>query len=478
VADSYILGIPSGAAGATQIQLASYTRADPGPNFANDFEKQVFVEGPNTEGYLSHEETTLRRMSFPLTLIASRSIPNLGLYDQEALLKRLSRPGAYLDLKPQGATTAVRFDVVAGQWEPQYDIRHNREGISLGTLKLVTKPYGYWPTWITLASHGALSGRDALANGMSLATPIIGDVPGEGRIAINASVVAGYPPDFIAWSLAARPSFTTVIKVASTTWGGLATYMPTTNIYGFDGASGMQMNTWWNSGVWTLGGWHVIPAAMEPAYRGRFRVYAHARSSPAPEDLGLLVDTSNAIHAAMASSQPVANPINNYAPAGQIIDLGEITLPPTASGAAQAPLIRIWVRHGGAASQYIHWGGMFLLPLDGPHGVLPHGLQIHDPIYQSLWCGGLELDAANRRAGVRELSDNLNGYTPLGNAYRTYRGGLPYVGASTNKLILLPGLNYQASLLTPSYAPGFDLNQQITAATIQYRPRFRFVKGL
>src|SRR3990167_4399044 len=134
MADSYVLVGPDSG---TQVDLASYTRAE-GIDFgAAGLLKAKLIETPYAEGGLAFEQSGPRQMVFPLILRGSQSIPNLGLYDQEALLRRLARPGAALDPKPPGATTAVRFDVLTGRYElGDYSPHQARESLRLGKLVL------------------------------------------------------------------------------------------------------------------------------------------------------------------------------------------------------------------------------------------------------------------------------------------------------------------------------------------------------
>ncbi len=474
--DSFVL---TGPGAGTQVEFASYSGA---PDFGQkDLLKAVYLESPFTEGALSHEQTGPRKMAFPLILRGSQAISNLSLYDQESLFRKLARPGAVLDLKPQGATTAVRFDVLSGRYEFDYHVAHNREGIRLGTLKLETRPFGYWPTWILLASVASVG-----PSGIAITGSILGDAPAQARLVYQPTSQGFNNPDFLAWSLAARASFVPLIRVASTTFSGdtliVATYRPSANTAAFETATSMQLQLASPGPTYyRLIAHPRIPTALEPAYRGRFRCYAALVDNA--HYFTISVDVSETIHGPMASAGQVATVYNFYGADGQmLLDLGEITLPPAASGQQQSPFVRFWgkpatTNHLGVATPTLDWGGLYLLPVDGESGVMPRGLNVFatGPYAQATFLG-LDLDAAARRAVLRGYAADLDSLEPFGNAYRTYRGGLPHVGASTRVLHLLHGVGNATNAET--VGPGVKGGVQSAAVSLQYRPRFQFMRGL
>src|SRR5262245_29084321 len=119
--DSWILNgnlpaIPS--PGATQVELASYCIAEEGIDFGADaLFQNAYSENPGFEGgRFAFRHSTVRRFRFPLRLASSWPGPN-GLNGLEDHIRKLARgpQNAYIDLLPESATYAIRFDVIDGR---------------------------------------------------------------------------------------------------------------------------------------------------------------------------------------------------------------------------------------------------------------------------------------------------------------------------------------------------------------------------
>lgn len=454
--------------GGTAIEIGTYAIADRVDFGTRGLLKAGFVEGPHTEGALAVEETVVRKMSFPLILGASRSMPALGLFDQEALLRKAARPGAVVDVLPQGATTAVRFDVLAGRFEFDYNIHHNREGVRIGTLELETKPYGYWPTMILLASVASV----ALPGAVTWAGSIIGDAPGLAKIVVQPTVASIYPSgswpaDFLALAISHRASHQSLLRPAS------FAFLAGASLLGEAFAPASQAVRYaasQNQADWLQMTRYVIASALEPAYRGRFRAFGWFKLSPSqalpwrtsldavPEHLASFAALGS--YAAVATIVPqVASGVPGAfgpqpSPAYQLLDLGELTLPPVGSGLGGGQALRVWAAPGaadvGVASPVITFGGLFLQPLDSDFaGMLPRGLAV--PSISAPSPGRLVLDSEAGQAIVSGYGLNLATAQPWANAWQHYRGPLPQVASGVRLDILHGTRKTNVSVSAPSY---------------------------
>jgi len=455
--DSFVLTAPGAG---TQVEFASYSGP---PDFGQkDLLKAALVETPFTEGALSHELTGPRKMSFPLILRGSQSISNLGLYDQEALFRELARPGALLDLKPQGATTAVRFDVLSGRYEFDYGVHLNREGIRLGTLELETLPFGYWPTEILLASVASV----ALPGALTWAGSLIGDAPALFKIVIQPTVASSVPAgtwlaDALAYSLTRTASHIAHFRAASLS----ALLSPATLVGEAVAVSSQVLNLYLSP---TQGGWTAIAAydlasALEPAHRGHYRAFGWFKLGGPPQKLPWYVSLD---------AVPLANPAAAFASAAEVatvppalsagpvyygaeptpgyalLDLGALTLPAFASGYGGGQRLRLWVSPAtpniGVGSPIFGFAGLYLLP--EPVAVLPRGLA--QPTLISPSAGRLTHDAVTRLAVISDTSLNLATANPLANALAHLRGAFPQAGSA----IRLDLLGAARRSFLPNYA--------------------------
>lgn len=134
------------------IQLGSYLMADPGPDYGSaDLQQRLITSNPMTVGgRLAYESFGPRAFNLPLRLASG----GLSLPALESLVRFNARSGGYVDIQPLNVASseAVRFDVLSGRWEPDYDLHMNRHSRRMGWLRLDVQPFGYWPTWITLVA--------------------------------------------------------------------------------------------------------------------------------------------------------------------------------------------------------------------------------------------------------------------------------------------------------------------------------------
>lgn len=483
--DSYILSFAG-----TQVDVASFTRGDPGADFGSaDLLKSSFIEGPWTDGAHVIEEARVRRMQFPLILAGSRSIPNLGLEDAEALLRKLAHSGAVLDLRPQGASAYTRFDVLSGRYDFAYSVHQNREGLRLGRLSLETKPYGYWPTSILLASSASVAMHGSLSFGGS----IIGDAPGLARIIVQPTVASNiaagsWMPDYVGWALTHRSSQLAHIQAAS-----LGLFANASLMTDFAPASqSVRYAASQNQGTWTQITAFHLDKDLEPAHRGRFRAFGWFRVEPS-QALPWMVTLDAVPQAnpsmAMASYMPIGTIPPAVAsgapgafgaqpsPAYILHELGEITLPVTPSGVAAGQRLRVWMAPAttnvGVASPVLLVGGLHLLAADSDGmGILPRGLAYPTVLTPS--AGRLVLDSYVGHAAISHTDFNLPSLGPVANAWQHYRGPLPRV-ASAVRLDLLGGSRKTASGAT---GPVVQNAPAFAAVSVSYTPRFQFVKGL
>ena len=479
--ESYRLTNPGGA---TTYDLASWMRFEEGPDFGDAWMSAHYAENPAADGgQFAYENIGVRTMTFPI------------------LVPIAARPGAFLDIQLANVATsdAIRFDVLGGRYKPDYRLREQQISIRRGTLELDVQPFGYLPTNILLASVASLGlpGMATVPGGQ-----IVGDVPGLGLIEIINDVPVGtnYPAgtwrvDFLAWSLGGGASYRAFWGAGSTLTGDSVTF-GTASLAGdaFAPASqGRQIVASQNLAAWKNAVRIDLTAALEPAYRSRFRFYTWAKLGPS-QSLPWYVsgDVAAYTNQALASSAPIAtlapavasgpSTIGAYgaqpSPAYTLLDLGEVTIPAVPSGATSTPLIRVWVSPAtsnvGVATTTLTFGGIYLQRLDGAAGVIPRGIVVPTTNATTYQVPNVTIDANTRTALVG----------PPGNAVSAdlaahYRGNFPFVGASAQRLDLLIGERY----IGPLAATGpivRSFNEALTAdhLAVSYRPRFAFVRGL
>jgi len=558
-----ILVFPPGASGlasawASTIQLGSWLDPEVGVDYgAKGLIRSIEAGNALVDGgQFGYRSAPIRHMAIPL--IVNTASPAMW----EGMLARAAMPGAIIAVQPElvPSAQAVYFDVIDGRYEPEHNIFHNRVGVRKGVLYLDTQPYGYWPTEILLASSASVGWNGALAvNGAS----VIGDVPPLAHILVQPTSASVYMPtgswfaDMLAWSLAGRPSFVPMMPAAkfvyratNLPWGdsnGPAALAYPASLIGDKYAPASQawkvtpslgaIPGFASAYPWTLlfsSSSLAIPSALEPAYRGRFRAFAFARSAPSNYPWNMIVDaaplgqgpalaSANQLatwaQAAFPSSlYYIATTISSYigagnpggatsfipSPAYQILDLGELSLPPSGSGFQQSVELRVWGAPGPSAndstgSVQLYFGGLYLLPLDGAAGILTGGLT-----YPSVGAWGPTV------MGASDLSNDtapgsilyIVGASPasmfqaafeMGNRFTDsflvvspstasqaltdvralHRGISPRLGASTSQLVLLSG-DKRAGASTPVVQANFEFAE----VSVSYRPLFQFLAGV
>lgn len=458
--DNYWLTGPQG----SQINIGSWVRPDPGPDFGtHGLLKSIFSDNPLTEGgVLSIEDTGPRAMKYPL-IVPSGGISGQSLTTIESQLRLLARPGAVIDLQVDGTPTAemVRFDVLAGRWEPDYAIFVNRAGRRLGTLELDVQPFGYWPTWILLASSASVGMPGFLAvPGAS----VNGDYPGFAKLCVAPTNPVNLPlgswmPDLVGWSLAGRASFNGFYTAAQLTANLTATLLGQAIA---PASQTLQIFPSRTQGGWTTLAYQTIPSGLEAAHRGRFRAYAYLQVQPsmaAPFQFAADIVSAYNPGAALASYGPVATLGSPRALASDgpyvaaasnayhILNLGDLTLPPIGSGIPQDVRVRIWGSLGasdaGVATPIINLAGILLQPLDGPAGVIPRGLAQPTLAAPTAIPGRLSIDSYNRTIMAAVPTGAVGSTIPMQSILGLARSMFPYVSGSTARLDLFDGSHQQ-----------------------------------
>jgi hypothetical protein len=468
--DSFVLYGPGGA---SPLQIGSWVDVAQGIDFgAAGLIKAQFIDTPFTEGALSFEEVGPRHMTFPLVV---GSGPWGSLTQTESLLRMLSRPGAYIDLQPEGvaSTEAVRFDILSGRWEPAYRTHVQRAVRRQGTLQLDSLPYGYWPTWITLASVASVG----LPGFLTIpAGSILGDAPARVELVFAATDSGGgtptFLPDAIMWANAGRGgSFSAILSAAWT--GGL----------GASGAAAAFASQYKQASfaaaasAWTTPFVYTIASALEPVYRGRFRAFALMQPASAGiASVQMILDSAPAVGSgreALASAGQIATVIGSPIIGFQALDLGEITLPPVASGVQQAQLLRLWANVPSQASAMSHnFGGLYLLPADGEPGYVARGLA-----QPSIGANPTVSQVVTPRiGGDPEGFVGYIGSAPAAGLRRYAFGPIPRLGATVTRIDVVAFSRQAAATAQGPVRPSGQI--YAAPASVRFQPRFQFLKGL
>lgn len=556
-----ILLFPPGASGlasawASTIQLGSWLDPEVGVDYgAKGLIRSIqsgnaLIDG----GAFGYRSAPVRHMAIPLVI--NTASPAMW----EGMLARAAMPGAIVGIQPElvPSSQAVYFDVVDGRYEPDHNIFLNRAGRRKGTLFLETQPYGYWPTEIVLASSASVGWNGQLAvNGASM----IGDVSPLAHVIVQPTSASAYMPtgswyaDMLAWSLSGRPSFAPMIPAnqfvfmaSPPPWGAGGSGFYAASLSGDKYASGSQAwivtpstgqieSAQTQTMPWTLlfsSSRGAIPSALEPAYRGRFRVFALGRTTPSDYPWNVIVD---AVPAGAQQSLASANQIATWAqpvypsslyfvasgwlagatvgvkiawatsfspsPGYQIMDCGEMALPPMGSGFQGPVELRVWAAMGPsgrnaqapASNMQMWFGGLYMLPVDGPAGILVGGMAYpsvggwgptvnipSDAGLGSVWAN-YGASPATTIQGQFEMggiayTDSFLVTTPgasqaLSDVRAQHRGVAPRLGASTNNLSILIG-DRRAGLSAQTVQANFEFAR----VSVSYRPAFQFLFGV
>lgn len=473
----------------TQINIGSWLDKTQGVDYgAHDLIRQQLVQSAFVEGARMSYETSAgaRRMSFPLR-VPSGGVAGMSLDALEASLRQMVRPGGYLDIKPDGVPTGemVRFDILGG------DVAHRNYSVDMQriarrdvTLSLQTQPFGYWPTWIIAASVAsvAIHGGGKLA----MAAPI-GDAPALAELTFvptgPTQFAAGdvWYPDGFAWANGGRPSFVAALTGEGwAQWQYPASYgQPDSGVTPrrYLGATFMVFSAPPASAGFQNVGIYTIASALEPAYRGRFRVLLQTNNLARANQWAIdAVPGGQSAHigqAAFASAAQAATAPATSANAGEWLDLGEISLPPAASGVQSTEYLRLWsalASSGATTTAFIN--GVYLLPLDGDSGILARGLTSPTIGVGTTFLSNVALRLRADQGGVVGLLASQ----PSDDLTRHYRGVMPRMGATTLQLDLVAWQRRQggASLAADTFAA----TPAYAAVSLRYQPRFQFLKGI
>lgn len=477
--DNLFLTGPSG----TTLNVGSWLRPYDKPDYGSkSLLLQAYSENPFAEGgVLAYEHLGVRHMSLPVIMPSVAAFG--GLAALEGMFRLIARPGAVLDVQPQGVSDAIRFDVIGGRYEEDYDTYENTVMRRKGTIYLDTQPLGYLPTSILVASTASI----AVPGSLDLsAVSFIGDAPGLAELVVQPKMATAFGntgtwlPDAVFWSLGGRASMTPWWSTASMTSVDL-TSSGTANAFAY-GGSMMRIDVSPATAAWTAGPRIIIPTSLEPAYRGRFRVFALARLNPSMAGIwGMGVDAVGTLNygQAFASAAAVGTIQSTATPAFGVVDCGEVTLPPAASGLAQSVHLRTWfgitASQGMASSPRVDLAGLYLHSLDGANGFLANGL------YSRLPFGGVPTpnqfaaQSYERRVTSNQPVTDLSVRSPVNDVIGNHRGGLPMVAqASTSHLDVLIG----GRSVAVDTGPLFDSSHFSAAVSLSYRPRFFFLHGL
>lgn len=487
--------------------------------------RRSFLENPLVPGgVLTTESAGIRRMSVPVVLASSASY---SLADLERNVRRAIRPGAWLEYQGHGASTLMRIDIAGGDLVyERFSPRVAQVGRRPAMLRLDVQPFAYPASgMILLASTASV----ALPGNVGLATSM-GDMPGYLRIILAATAGATrYPPgvwnmDAVAWAV------TNNAAVSLEAQNGMATAVTLggpTSVSSYDqfappvgGAGGTTTNarifpqaaSGWRPALTWLSGWDPRTENFGIYKAGRYRAYAWARLGPSQALPWMLsFDCVPNLLQAMASAAPIATLAPAVAsgtpgawgaqpsPAYQLIDLGEVTVPPALpsgydglpSGQSLDYHFRLWAGAAtnsvGVSTPILDIGGAWLQHLDLSSGVLQRGLaqpthSVAGVATGSIKTGRLYLDGRPNRRSILITHGGaspgiLHRNEPLGDALQNYRGDVPaliphnFVGAPQN-LSLISGARSAASGAT---GPIVHAGPIYAAVSVEYSPQFVFL---
>lgn len=530
--DSYVLygaqGIGTGASG---IQLGTYVLADSVDFGAVGLQQPLIVGNPMRDGgVLAYSRANVRRMSFPM-ILPSGGLGGFSLTQVESFIRRNAAGGGYIDLQPANVPTAeaVRFDIISGRWEPDYDMRLNALSKRTGVMTLETQPYGYYPTWITLASV-TNAGGGPLIKQTFFGASILGDAPFApvrlqflcSNIDTNLASLGGtYVTDFMAWSIDrsptwGRPSMLVMASLAGGSAGHLAWRFGAGTFIADAFASAITPQlvhkTFIPPGVATGVALVSLQLSANYNYGGRHRLFTWAKLEPSGvQPLGLQIEgaflyqfgnsdyrpflnTATIIPNGMAVASSLAHGPSSgsygaiASSAYVMYDLGEVSfqVPTYPIGYANAVLNVYYTRASTAASAQLTMAAIALLPLNGDSGIVPRGvfegstgyLQGYYNQVERDWLVGGEMPpggifAQNIMVGNGEYV-NTFGYGRERALPYAYTSDPRFVPATDNTLTLISAQRRFMMSPTPMIAGA----QTMTGYSLIYRPTFTFMKGL
>lgn len=147
------------------------------------YNQQVSERG----GRLLFEAFPNRSWNIPFIMSAPSNVRDLG----EQLMRTIGqvlRPSYVADFRPDGASYVTRFDIQGGRLLNQRDLRYHRGLIYRGTVELTTKPFGYTPTWMIMASLSAPFLGPSPTPFKLEGASMVGDVPAPLRISMMSNI--------------------------------------------------------------------------------------------------------------------------------------------------------------------------------------------------------------------------------------------------------------------------------------------------
>jgi len=531
--DNFVLYNPDGA---TYINLGSFLRiADEPVDVGNaNLQTPFAFESPGVGGGVFGGGAGLRRMSLPLMLGSNAAWG--GLSNIESMVRYFARKGAWLDIQTFGVPSAeaIRFDIEFGVWEPRYETRVGELARRRGDLKLITQPYGYWPTWILIAS--APSAVATMAQNWSslfVGGSWIGDGPKEMRISLGNKATqfalpspgAGGTLDrTFLWSLTTRPSWNIAFTGTIPNRLEVATYLnpvmsgvnagergyfsdPTTMPY-FN-STGVYCNvtgSWIiGQGATTWGGLFVAHPSMygnigsHSLFYGKFRALALMRNKATNNSVALNImgDTDVSFTGNWAPLATVTSPVATLAPwqstcnnisaneivggGWQVLDLGIHDFGGWASyynnSVTGHPWFRIWGRPivgspvaSLGPSYRLEFGGLLTLPIDDE---FVNNGAVLGGVDQT---GAFTIEAGTDTAWTANTSRWSETQGMQENLMPVYTGAFPVVdNPSVSALHMIWYQGWSGYLPTGPAVINQKSQRQLSA---WYRPRFAFVKGL
>lgn len=519
----------------SMIDVGSWLRADQSVDYgAHDVVKQEYAQNAFADGgQFSYEHAAIRKMSFPL-IVPSGGIVGQSLDTIEQLLGLYARPGGYIDIQPDGVATAemVRFDVLGGRVNHDpYNVYLQRIDRRFLRIELDTQPYGYWPTTIILASQGA-----ATAYPFTLAIPagsIIGDAPALARLAFfatgptyyNAAAPSVQSWDFDGfWYSLERPGGQAFFTPSDFYVATAENNVGTVAVSGYPVASDSSapfgaklkavLGPAMNAGSGSVGRWaqtFTLASALFDAnnnvptsYRGRYRIFAALRLAPSMGTPWCVTSDEAAggyYYHQLASANPVAtiipqaNPSWSDSPtsAYQYVDLGEHLWPRGGgSGNADGFSFRIWAYAGPSgmpalATATIELGGIFLQRLGQAAGVAGRGWNVpsvnnviataqNGAVIQARFRGLVMIDSIAQRMSFLGIGTNLASTSVMyADARGVVSGQFPLVATSLNLDI---GVFHRRVDVAGATANMAIAGVPLVTASLAYRPRFKFLKGI
>ena len=138
------------------INLGSFVQIFEGYDVGNPGLEQPYMgRNPLIGARVDAYSAPVRTWTIPVLLASMGTFGGVsgGLRGLETQIRSRLTRGAYLDFKTGQTPTSeiVRFPVIGGLYESYNQPRLADLSKSLGKVTVYTEPYGYWPTWVSLA---------------------------------------------------------------------------------------------------------------------------------------------------------------------------------------------------------------------------------------------------------------------------------------------------------------------------------------